>query len=394
MTDLLSGLYYPFSRSINQRSMKQILLVFQSITFLDPVDEASWRAHLFKDMERGDPRFKKYRDMDEVLPTLVSEGAIKRADPKQLAVVDSPATAASALSDLMDEDWRQVASNPSAFGVSSGFVSDEGKPLWKIFKPKIPSAFIDSVQSSPDLRRHILRTGGEDAAWTMSYEAGSAVATNVHLAAAEVLGLAPVTDSAMHHELLLRKLVRNSSRSGAQGRPRSLSTDVVRQLTQMTAISMIDEILPTEKLDQLNFDDILKFREDTQQLRRQAVVEISHRLEVLSRVPDVDELMAASKEVEANLRRELRSYRTDLAGTRDRLWPQLAGSMASALAPGSVAAVAMNYIGGPGHALAASITAAALTILKVGLDARAEQRKAQNSTAPAVAYLSSLAELS
>ena len=392
MAKLLSGLYYPFSRSISQSSLKQLLLVFESIAFLDPVDEDAWRARLFHDLEADDPRFRKYRDVHAALPALMAEGAITRADPEQLAVTDRPSTAASALSDLMDEEWTRVAANPRAFGLSYGATARDGTPLWQMFKPKIPTPFVEAIQSSPVLCRHLIREGREEEAWTLSYEAGSAAATSVHLAAAEALGLAPVTDSAMHHQLLLRKLARTPARATTHSRP--LSSDVILQLTHKTAISMVDEIMPQQKLELLDFDDVLRFREATQTLRRQAVTDISHRLEVVNRVPDSEELVAASKEIETALRRELRAYRTELTATRDRLWPQLIGSMAGSLAPGSVAAVAMNYIGGPGHALAASITAAALALLKASLESRAEHRKTQHSTAPAVAYLSRLADLS
>jgi hypothetical protein len=394
MADLLSGLYYPFSRCIEQRSLKQLLLVFESIAFLDPVDEESWRARLFRDLEAGNPRFKRYRDIDTALPILMSEGAISRADPERLAITKCSAIAASALSDLMDTDWTKVASNPRSFGMSCGSFSADGTPLWQMFKPKIPAGFIEAIEAEPNLRQHLLHEGDEDAAWTFSYEAGSAVATSVHLAAAEALGFAPVTDSPMHHELLLRKLARSSTTRDTPARARPLSPEVVRHLTHQTAISMIDEILPAERLDCLHIEDILRFRQETRQLRRQGIVEISQRLELLNKVPDPQELLAASKEIEASLRRELRSYQTELAGARDRLWPQLIGSITHVLAPGSLAALTMNYIGGPGYALAASITATALAVLKVSLDTRAEERKARNSTAPAVAYLSRLANLS
>ena len=43
---LLSGLYYPFSRCVDANALKQLLLVFDCITFLDPVEDAAWRAQL------------------------------------------------------------------------------------------------------------------------------------------------------------------------------------------------------------------------------------------------------------------------------------------------------------------------------------------------------------
>ena len=61
MNTILSGLYYPFSRPIDIASLKQMLLVFENVVFLDPVDDDSWRAKLFQDLEtQEDKRFAKY----------------------------------------------------------------------------------------------------------------------------------------------------------------------------------------------------------------------------------------------------------------------------------------------------------------------------------------------
>jgi len=49
---MLRALYYPFSRCIDASALKQLLLVFDSVTFLDPVDDDEWRAKLFRDLEK------------------------------------------------------------------------------------------------------------------------------------------------------------------------------------------------------------------------------------------------------------------------------------------------------------------------------------------------------
>jgi hypothetical protein len=51
-------LYYSFSRCIEIEisALKQMLLLFESISFCDPVDDEYWRAHLFTQMEEEDPR--------------------------------------------------------------------------------------------------------------------------------------------------------------------------------------------------------------------------------------------------------------------------------------------------------------------------------------------------
>ena len=61
MKSSLAGLYYPFSRCIQPTSLKQLLLVFDEVTFVDPVDDAQWRAKLFADLESYDAEFAPLR---------------------------------------------------------------------------------------------------------------------------------------------------------------------------------------------------------------------------------------------------------------------------------------------------------------------------------------------
>lgn len=110
----------------------------------------------------------------------------------------------------------------------------------------------------------------------------------------------------------------------------------------------------------------------------------------MTRVPSAEDLGHAAREVQNSLEKELRQYQAEFSATRDKLWPQLVSSVNTSLATGGVAAVAMAYIGGPGHALAASILAASLAMLKAALDVRAERSKLSASVSPAVSYLSTV----
>ena len=55
---------------------------------------------------------------------------------------------------------------------------------------------------------------------------------------------------------------------------------------------------------------------------------------------------------------------------------------------GGVAAVGLSYIGAPGYAIIASITAMGLGIAKATLDLRAERKKIERSSSPSVSYIS------
>ena len=77
----LKSLYYPFSRCVNPVSLKQLLLVFDQVSFVDPVADDQWRTKLFKDLEVHDGNFSQYRGISSALPDLLDHGCIKRIDP-------------------------------------------------------------------------------------------------------------------------------------------------------------------------------------------------------------------------------------------------------------------------------------------------------------------------
>ena len=58
-----------------------MLLVFDEVTFVDPVDDARCRAKLFEDLEFYDSEFARYQGVDAALPELIQQGCIKRFDP-------------------------------------------------------------------------------------------------------------------------------------------------------------------------------------------------------------------------------------------------------------------------------------------------------------------------
>ena len=45
------ALYYPFSRCMDSSTLKQYLLLFDSLTFLDVVDDDQWRSQLYRGLE-------------------------------------------------------------------------------------------------------------------------------------------------------------------------------------------------------------------------------------------------------------------------------------------------------------------------------------------------------
>ena len=389
MTGVLSGLYYPFSRCINTASLKQMLLVFDEVTFVDPVDDDEWRAKLFKDLETHNEKFAEYKDVHAVLPALICEGCIKRFDPGPFVHSGRLLSTASALSDLNDPKWVSVAANPQKFGMPS--ISVRGNRSWQIFWPKLPEQFITALRETAEFRKHLLTEGDEWSSWSLSYAAGSAIGIGVHLDIAEELGLAPVTDSGLHHRLLLAKLARSLDESD---KPHPIPDDAIRHLTIEIATTMLSQVLPEERLDQTTFDEIIVFRNNTELLRKQFISDISDveiRLGQLRTVPNAQEWIASGRQILSGLQTEFQRYQAEFSASRDKVWPGVVTSLNNALVSGGLGAVAMSFIGGPGQALVGSIVGASIGTLKTVLDWRAESNKIEKSAAPSVAYLSRVA---
>jgi hypothetical protein len=386
---MLRGLYYPFSRCVEPSSLKQLLLVFDSITFLDPVTDEEWRAKLFRDLEHTEHRkYKQYRLLQAPLQDLKSEGAIVLRTPADLNAFKSQDVVASALSDLLDDEWCKAASSPKSYNLPHQLRGPRGKATWQIFPAKIPELLREILLYHPDFKQHILQSGHIDTAWTLSYEAGSATAINLHLAAAEELEVAPVTDSTLHHKLLLRKVVRsvcNDPKWMRAGDP-----SLPKMAAQQTAIEIVQQLLPKSVLADASFDSILLFRDKTKTARTELIRDLTGRLSKVSISEDPSEILYAQAELKKDIEKELKDYRADLASARDNVWPKLVPSVTTGSLAG-IAAVGLQFItGGTMGIVAGSIASASLVVLKSALECRADFNKVVRKVSPSVAYLSQL----
>ena len=391
----LNALYYPFSRATDVESLKQQLLLFDTISFIDPVDSEEWRAKLFRDLETEQGRnlkqkqiFQAYRRFARELPGLIRSEIIKIHNPNVISSINDPEVTASILSDLSDSNWTRAASRPDAFGLP--FLADKrsGQPTWQIFFPKMPTQFVETLTSERKLRRHLIQTGDELKAWSLSYAAGSAVALNTHLAAAEVLNCVPLTDSEMHHRLLLRKIARSAEQKVDLDHP---SRRVgIRELTAKLNIMLVKSLMPTETLAKLSIDDILRFRDSTATIRGD-FVDCTGRM-VRSRldgISDAAKLEIGLSDLAHEIRQQLDDYGNELMSIRDNLWPKLLSNRnIISVAPVLVAALFM----GAQFTLGASIIPT-ISIVQTVLERRRQRRIVERRASPALTYLAQVKTL-
>lgn len=381
------ALYYPFSRCIDATVLKQFLLLFDSLTFLDPVDDEGWREQLFQDVEYEDARYAQYRDLAGAMPWLRSQGIISIRSPDSLHALNENLTVAATLGDLSDSQWVQSA-NPDKHGLPTQRFA--GKPCWNIFKPKIPDGVVSALIENDLLRNHLLYEGGDRYAWQLSYAAGSSIGINVHLAAADELSLAPVTDSKLHHYLMLQKLQRGSH---SPVTPEAFD-QVAEMVAQRAVFNIVKVLLPKEKLELLSLEDVIRFRAETNDSRREFLQD-AYRIVA----GEIDPQKPAQSEqivhrVTQRLVDRARAYESALDGAREKLWPKLMDALTSPITiAGTTAALAASFITGSAHVLLASAVLPAVKPMKAIVDWQVDRNAARKSETTSIAYLSQVSSL-
>jgi hypothetical protein len=384
-----NALYYPFSRCLDVPLMKQLLLLFDSVTFIDPVDDEDWRSQLFCDLEAEHTRFSAYRDLAACMPWLRNEGIVKVINPRCLCSLDDGLTIAATLSDLSDSSWIRAA-DPRPYKMPMQTYRETGAPSWNIFRPKFPTRLVEALTATPSLKHHVFEEGDDHLAWILSYAAGSAIGINLHLAAADELDLAPVTDSLMHHKLMLMKLARKVINDESP----LYSELYFDRVAQHITFKVIDEILPSQKLEQLSLYDIIQFRKETESLRGGLLAEMRRCTFLEFDFRKYQEFDVVERKIVENVLKCTKTYSDEIANVRDRLWPKMSEGFSGAAPTGTaIAGLAGSYISGSGYVLAASVMLSALQPLKVALEWNADLKKAQRSASNAIAYLSRVSRI-
>lgn len=381
----LSVLYYPFSRCLDVEQLKQLIMLFDGVTFLDAIDDEEWRERLFVDIEDEDPRFSSYRDIAAAIPMLRQSGIVDVRSPETVHAIEGDLTLAATLSDLGDAAWVRSA-DPSRWGLATQRWGVDSRPAWNIFAPKIPSRVSELMVDGGPLEQHLYRCGGDDYAWSLSYAAGSSIGLNTHLAAAAELGLAPVTDSRLHHELLFMKLMR--SRKDAENIGVFDAEGDIEKLTHASMVKLLSEFLPRHQLEAVSIEQILQFRTETAEVRRELFSELVGQFRAKIDLEKPASIAKAEAEVRDAIRKSLTAYRAEIGAVRNKLMPKLIDVTNFAVPAASMVGLATGYLGSAGYALAASVAGSALQITKQYLDWRGEYRKVQDNRSSAVAFLS------
>jgi hypothetical protein len=398
----LDCIYYPFSRLLDATTLKHLLLVFDSITFLDEA-ESQWRRVLLDQMRQDSDMFATFEGLADDYDMLVDSGAVLVKNPRELAVMGSRSVAIATIADLTDGQFVNLASTPQRFGLPArpARYSDPqvaGRPTWQVFQSKLaePLWADPAFRSDSTWAAHVISEGDRIHSWSLTYEAGCASVLNYYLEAADEMALTPVTSSELHHRLVLRKIKRMAESGSDQS---SLDSDVRHRcqaiLSQGEILNLFSELFPRESLRNTSFAEIVRFREETTEQRHEFLANICNTIRVI----DADVSSASYDRQVAlavqDMGKQLRTIQADLSKVRDRLLPTVGDAvMYGAAGSGALGAVA-TFLGGlsPAGVVAASSVAVGGALLSQASKLWSERRGLLRSQESSVSYLLSVSNL-
>lgn len=401
----LNSLYYPFSRLLDDSTLKYLLLVFDSVTFIDEAESAEWRKILLERMSRIDsPIFSSFEKFADDYDMLSDTGAVQIINPQQLQARHSQEVALATKADLSDSKFVEIASNPSFFGLAARPFGKYGgqpanKPTWQVFKGKIASPLLSDNQFTDDeaWASHILVPGDNHYSWTLSYEAGSAAVTNFYLESAQELQLTPVTTSQLHHELVLRKL----KRVFAEGDNKiNLIDDIQRKrfravLGQGEIIRLLGELYPAAGLNRVSFSEIVKFRKETMELRHKFIQEVDELLRVVDSDPTSITYDKDVIEAVKSIKSDFIKLESDLVSARDKILPAFTEALLYGAAGGGAYSAFISFLGGlsPSSVVAASALTVSGAFLVKAIEIWNEKKKTMRNQTSSVSYLTKVSQL-
>ena len=315
---MATALYFPFARCLDEIALKQAVLLYDEVLFVDPVSPQA-RDALYVHEARAadvDPRITRaWREAATHYERLAAEGIVRTVDARGL--VDG------ARADAL---------------VAGGLAADEqaseifhGRRRWQMLAARVPPSALDG--------RFAPRPGPDgwfgDQVVELPYWVGSSVALTYALAACHEAGAVPLTDSIAHHGLLLRRLARAGEYEQLPGLRAQPPSPYRRQ---QIALRVIDELAPAHALRAMSFDELIVYRAHSAQARR----ELSDWIDELNR-------KAYSQPWDEDLEHELRAIAAQAAqiAAQPGRWGAAVAAARGTLSPGQMITDALGMVSLP-----------------------------------------------
>lgn len=367
---MATGLYFPFSRCLDQVALKQAVLLYDELLFVDPVSPQA-RDALYADEARAahvDPRITAAWIAASQAYELLEQAGIVR-------------TVHSGVLDGQRADVLVAGGLEADRRVSSLF---HGRRRWQMLEARVPPSALDG-RFQPRFGRASGWLG--DPVVEVPYWVGSSVALTQALELAHVNDASLLTDSTPHHELLLRRLAwagEADQLPGLHASPRSAYR------RQQIALRVVDTLAPAAALATMSFNELLVYRHTS----------ANARADLNAWIDDLD-AKAAGQPWDPALEVELKAIAAQAAeiAARPGRWGGAAAASKATLSPGKMITDALGMAGMPAlaafviphvsllGALAIGATVAGKTLMVATASAIDVLVKARPAEQNAVAYL-------
>lgn len=369
------ALYFPYSRCLDELTLKQAVLIYDRLLFVDPVDPEARSALYLREAPyaHANPRIsERWLAAQRHYELLQAHGLVHTVHP---AALNDPQLTDTLVAENLQLDLDENRAGASLF---------RGRRRWQMLASRLPPSALEG-RFAP---RPAARGWTGEPVVEVPYAVGASVTLTYALVLAHEAGAVPMTDIEDSHRLLLMRLAAAAARDGNVPPLHAQPTDAY--VRRQIELRLVDELAPAPLLARMDMEDVLDYRRDNAQAR----AELSGWIDLLSAKVQSrpwDPAMSAELEQIAGHAREIAAqpgrWRGTLDSARGRMSPaRLAAATISLAAPSTVTAVVAPHVSLVG-ALAVGGTAALATAsdaLRAGVDRLLASRPAEHN---AVAYL-------
>lgn len=300
----LRCLYYPYARSVDPNMLKRAILLFDEIWFSD-VAGRDQRDMLMQDQYVGSFVAEQYEDLRFAFEDMESEGTVRVHDPRPEICENDKLLTVALEEDLCDDQvWEQFSTRdlPKTWSMLRKRVPS---PVFELLGSQVTSRVnspVEAVRAGiretrgefPEMLRRLyydeavdwiirnradldnLETGRSghgtkapsrideivppdmDLSCVFPFPVGSSLAVNQAAVVADTHGLIPLTDSSLHHALLMRKHERaqEAAQAGKTDKVNGLHPEKIRRV----ALAVLEEAIPDELLERLTLTQAVRYR--------------------------------------------------------------------------------------------------------------------------------------
>jgi hypothetical protein len=331
MRDKVSVFYYP-SMVAEQATLKKAILLFDEIHF---IDRPSFMFGNFGTIGTASPlRQVEQSFRDEGVPLYVHQpqgGPVVGEFLEQVKSDINDIEFLRCFQKGLDESLvfrdQQIAHG------NYGEVGSHEAVFRQLLTVNVDTDFTeakpDELLYDKELRPFSFRTPRERAKSLVHEATTCSAMVNFALNASQHQGVTPLADSAVYQKLLGTKYVRAAFAASAPGKGGSAV-----HLTDLS-FAILDELVPAERLEQLSFVDVVKYRKESEGGREAFLEHLSTLHAKQSGITDGDYARALTKIVNTEIVPEARKFKNAMDGAYSKLFGNLAKTALGYLGSGA-----------------------------------------------------------